>query len=131
MHWVPLVVLGLSLLAIGGVPWLLWGIFLRVVGGLHCTWLVNSATHLWGRRRFQTSDDSKNSFWVALITFGEGWPNNHHAYPTSARHGMVWQELDLSGIQIKLLSWVGLAWDVQVPTARQIATKSVDLELVA
>jgi stearoyl-CoA desaturase (delta-9 desaturase) len=130
-HWVPLVVLGLSLLAIGGVPWLLWGIFLRVVVGLHCTWLVNSATHLWGHRRFQTSDDSMNSFWVALITFGEGWHNNHHAYPTSARHGMVWHELDLSWIQIRVLSWIGLAWDLQVPTARQIASKSIDLELIA
>ncbi|HAK54534.1 MAG TPA: acyl-CoA desaturase, partial [Acidobacteria bacterium] len=76
-HWVPLTVLGLILLAIGGIPWVLWGIFLRVVVGLHVTWLVNSATHMWGSRRFETSDDSKNSFWVALITFGEGWHNNH------------------------------------------------------
>ena len=83
-HWVPLVVLGLSLFAIGGLPWLLWGVFLRVVVGLHCTWAINSVTHIWGRRRFQTRDDSKNSFWVALFTFGEGWHNNHHAYPTSA-----------------------------------------------
>ena len=72
-----------------------------------------------------------NSFWVALITFGEGWHNNHHAYPTSARHGMVWHELDLSWIQIRVLSWIGLAWDLQVPTARQIASKSIDLELIA
>ena len=65
-HWVPLVVLGLALIAIGGWTWALWGVFLRVVVGLHCTWLINSATHLWGSRRFNTSDDSKNSFWVAL-----------------------------------------------------------------
>ena len=127
-HWVPLVVLGLSLFAIGGLPWLLWGVFLRVVVGLHCTWAINSVTHIWGRRRFQTRDDSKNSFWVALFTFGEGWHNNHHAYPTSARHGMTWREVDLSWMQIKLMSWVGLAWDVRVPTPAQIANKEITAE---
>jgi len=127
-HWVPLVVLGLVLLAIGGLPWLLWGVFLRVVVGLHSTWLVNSATHLWGKRRFETGDDSKNSWWVALVTFGEGWHNNHHAYPTSARHGMVWRELDLTWLQIRLLGKLGLAWDIRVPTADQIAGTAQSLE---
>ncbi len=127
-HWVPLVVLGLVLLAIGGFPWLLWGVFLRVVVGLHSTWLVNSATHLWGQRRFETSDDSKNSWWVALVTFGEGWHNNHHAYPTSARHGMVWRELDVTWLQITLLGKLGLAWDIRVPTDAQIAGKARPLE---
>ncbi len=61
--------------------------------GLHATWLVNSATHMWGSRRFATHDDSRNNWWVALITFGEGWHNNHHAHPTSARHGLAWYEL--------------------------------------
>ncbi|MEE2638440.1 MAG: fatty acid desaturase [Acidobacteriota bacterium] len=112
-HWVPLVALGLVLLAIGGWPWVLWGVFLRVVVGLHCTWLVNSATHLWGTRRFPTNDDSKNNWWVALLTFGEGWHNNHHAHPTAAKHGREWKELDLNWLQIRLLSWLGLAWDVQ------------------
>ena len=123
-HWVPLVLLGLVLLAIGGLPWLLWGVFLRVVFGLHCTWLVNSATHLWGTRRFETADDSKNSWWVALLTFGEGWHNNHHAYPTSARHGLGRFELDLTWIQIRLLEKLGLAWDVRVPTRTQITRKT-------
>ena len=127
-HWVPLVVLGLVLLAIGGLPWLLWGVFLRVVVGLHSTWLVNSATHLWGKRRFETGDDSKNSWWVALVTFGEGWHNNHHAYPTSARHGMAWRELDLTWLQIRLLGKLGLAWDIRVPTDDQIAGKVPPLE---
>ncbi len=127
-HWVPLVVLGLSLFAIGGVPWVLWGVFLRVVVGLHCTWLVNSATHLWGSRRFNTSDDSKNSFLVALITFGEGWHNNHHAHPRSARHGMTWWEVDLTWMQLRVMQWLGLAWDVQVPSAAQIAHKSLSVE---
>jgi len=127
-HWVPLVVLGLGLLAIGGLPWMFWGVFIRVVFGLHCTWLVNSATHLWGKRRFQTADDSRNNWWVALLTFGEGWHNNHHAYPTSARHGLVWRELDMSWLQIKLLSWLGLAWDLRVPTTEQIVNREIRLE---
>ena len=114
-HWVPQVVLGLILLAIGGLPWVLWGIFLRVVVGLHTTWLVNSATHIWGSRRFDTPDDSKNSWWVAALSFGEGWHNNHHAHPTSARHGLGRYEFDLAWLQIRLLERVGLAWDVQLP----------------
>jgi len=126
-HWVPLVVLGLVLLAVGGLPWLLWGVFLRVTVGLHCTWLVNSATHLWGRRRFQTTDDSRNNWWVALLTFGEGWHNNHHAYPRSARHGLVWRELDISWLQIRLLAALGIAKDLQIPTASQIANKALPL----
>ena len=123
-HWVPLVVLGLVLLAVGGLPWLLWGVFVRVVFGMHATWLVNSATHLWGSRRFDTADDSKNSWWVALLTFGEGWHNNHHALPTSARHGLVWRELDVTWMEIRLLEKLGLAWDVRVPTAAQIEDRA-------
>ena len=93
---------------------MLWGICLRVVVGLHCTWLVNSATHMWGSRRFATRDDSRNNWWVALMTSGEGWHNNHHAHPTSARHGLAWYEFDLSWIQIKILKYFGLAKSVQV-----------------
>jgi fatty-acid desaturase len=112
-HWVPLTVLGLILLAIGGWPLVNWGIFLRVVVGLHATWLVNSATHMWGRRRFVTQDDSKNSWWVALLTFGEGWHNNHHAHPTSARHGLAWYEFDPTWLELKVLKAVGLVWNVK------------------
>ncbi len=122
-HWVPLVLLGIGLYAVGGVPYVLWGIFFRVVFGLHATWLVNSATHLWGTRRFETPDDSKNSMWVALLTFGEGWHNNHHALPRSARHGLSWSEIDVTWMQIRLLERLGLAWDVQVPTESQITSK--------
>jgi stearoyl-CoA desaturase (delta-9 desaturase) len=113
-HWVPLIVLALVLLEIGGVPFLLWGICLRVVVGFHSTWLVNSATHMWGSRRFATRDNSRNNWWVALITSGEGWHNNHHAHPTSARHGLLWYEFDLSWIQIKTLKFFGLAKSVRV-----------------
>ncbi|HUQ91517.1 MAG TPA: fatty acid desaturase [Bryobacteraceae bacterium] len=113
-HWVPIVILGLILLAFGGVAMMLWGICLRVVIGLHATWLVNSATHMWGKRRFATRDDSRNNWWVALMTFGEGWHNNHHAHPTSARHGLTWYEFDPSWITIKLLGYLGVAKAVKV-----------------
>lgn len=113
-HWIPMVVLGAILFAFGGLPLMLWGVCLRVVVGLHATWLVNSATHLWGSQRFATKDDSRNSWWVALLTFGEGWHNNHHAHPTSARHGLAWYEFDASYLQIRLLKFLGIAKNIRV-----------------
>jgi stearoyl-CoA desaturase (delta-9 desaturase) len=107
--YVPLIVVGIALLAFGGWSVVLWGVFLRVTLALHATWLVNSATHMWGRRRFDTTEDSRNSWWVALLTFGEGWHNNHHAHPTSARHGFKWYEIDLNWWGIRALQFVGLA----------------------
>jgi len=108
-HYVPLIILGGILLAVGGLPFLMWGIFFRTVFGLHSTWLVNSATHSWGSRRFETRDDSTNSWWVALLTFGEGWHNNHHAHPVSARHGLKWYEIDTNWYGIWALKKLGLA----------------------
>lgn len=113
-HWVPLVALAVVLLAVGGWPFVLWGIFLRVTLGLHATWFVNSATHIWGSRRFSTRDESRNLWWVALLTGGEGWHNNHHAYPVSARHGFAWYEYDLNYYCIWALGKVGLAKQIQV-----------------
>jgi fatty-acid desaturase len=118
-HWVPLTTVGLILLAVGGWPMVLWGIFLRVVVGLHGTWLVNSATHMWGSRRFETRDDSRNSWWVALLTFGEGWHNNHHAHPVSARHGLAWYEFDISWITLKLFNAIGIVSDLKVAKVRE------------
>lgn len=92
---------------------MLWGVFLRLTLALHSTWLVNSATHLWGRTRFETGDDSRNTWWVALLTFGEGWHNNHHAYPTSARHGVRWYEIDINWLGIWVLQLLGLARSVR------------------
>lgn len=113
-HWLPLATLGVILWAVGGFSMVLWGIFLRVTLGLHSTWLVNSATHLWGGRRFETTDDSRNNWWVALLTFGEGWHNNHHAHPVSARHGLAWYELDMTYIQLWLLEKIGVIQGLQV-----------------
>ncbi len=118
-HWVPQVVVGLALLAFGGIPYVLWAVFFRTVFGLHCTWAVNSATHLWGSRRFATRDDSTNNWLVAMFTWGEGWHNNHHAHPVSARHGLAWYEVDINWIGIKTLEKLGLAWDVKVAKVSQ------------
>ncbi len=120
-HWVPLTVLGIVALIVGGIGMMLWLVPLRVVVGLHTTWLVNSATHMWGRRRFSTKDDSRNLWWVALITFGEGWHNNHHAHPVSARHGMAWYEIDISYLQILLLEKLGIAKAVYAPNLADLA----------
>ena len=113
-YWVPLTISGLVLLALGGWQLVFWGVFLRVTVGLHSTWLVNSATHIWGKRRFRTRDDSRNNWWVAILAFGEGWHNNHHAHPLSARHGLAWYEIDVNWWGIRALELVGLAKSVKV-----------------
>ena len=113
-HWLPTVLLGALLYWIGGLSMFLWGVCFRIVFGLHATWAVNSATHIWGKRRFNTRDDSRNNWWVALFTFGEGWHNNHHAHPASARHGLAWYELDLSWLQLKVMKALGIARSIKV-----------------
>jgi fatty-acid desaturase len=115
-HWVPLTVLAAIILPLAGWSCLLWCIFLRTVVGLHSTWLVNSATHMWGSRRFLTADTSTNNFWVAALTFGEGWHNNHHAAPQAARHGLAWYEVDVNWYGIAALRLLGLARDVKLQT---------------
>ena len=114
-YWyVPTIVAGVLLGLIGGWSMVLWGIFIPVTFGWHFTWFVNSVTHVWGSRRFSSEDDSTNNWWVALVSFGEGWHNNHHAHPTSAKHGLVWYEIDFNWIQIKILEKLGLVWNVKV-----------------
>jgi stearoyl-CoA desaturase (delta-9 desaturase) len=122
LYWVPLVLLGIGLLVFGGWPYLMWGIFFRVTFNLHATWLVNSATHMWGSRRFLTHDDSRNNWWVALLTFGEGWHNNHHAHPTSARHGLAWYEIDLNWWGIRVMQFLRLAKAIKLVSAAQRTT---------
>jgi stearoyl-CoA desaturase (delta-9 desaturase) len=89
-----------------------WGMFVRLVFVLHSTWFVNSASHMWGYKNYETTDDSRNNWWVALLTYGEGWHNNHHAYPRMAPHGHKWWEIDLTFLAIRAMQIVGLAWDV-------------------
>jgi fatty-acid desaturase len=121
LYFVPLILCGLMLLAIGGWSMMFVGVFFRVTMGLHATWLVNSATHMWGSRRFETRDDSTNSWWVALLTFGEGWHNNHHAFPRAARHGLRWYEIDVNWWGIKALRALGLVRDIRLVTSEQMA----------
>ena len=103
------------LYAFGGMSWLIWGGFVRTIFVLHTTWLVNSATHIWGYRTHETRDSSTNLWWVALLTYGEGWHNNHHAFQTSARHGLRWWEMDTTYVAIRVLSALGLAHSVKLP----------------
>jgi stearoyl-CoA desaturase (delta-9 desaturase) len=124
-YYVPLILSGIGLFALGGWPFLFVGVFLRVTIGLHFTWLVNSATHLWGTRRFQTRDDSTNSWWVALLSFGEGWHNNHHAHPRAARHGLTWYEIDFNWYGIRTLQMLGLAKGIRLISKEQIAMAAI------
>lgn len=99
---------------IGGWSFVVWGVFLRLVLVYHTTWLVNSATHKFGYRTYDSNDKSTNCWWVALISYGEGWHNNHHTYQYSARHGLKWWEIDLTWMIIRLLQSLGLAWNVKL-----------------
>ena len=95
-----------------GVSWLLWGLAVRMVYVFHVTWLINSATHIWGYRNYETTDNSRNLWWVALLAFGEGWHNNHHAFQRMAKHGHKWWEIDTTYWVILLMERLGLAWNV-------------------
>ncbi|MCU0704366.1 MAG: fatty acid desaturase [Fimbriiglobus sp.] len=133
-HWVFPIVLGVVLYFLGelwsgsGVSWVLWGVAFRTVFVYHATWLVNSAAHKWGYRGFETTDKSRNLWWVAMLTFGEGWHNNHHAHQRSAAHGLRWWEVDVTYMIIRGMAWIGLARDIHVspkPKAKPGSRKSV------
>lgn len=111
--WLPMTLFGLALWYLTSFTVTLWAIAVPTVILWHCTWLVNSATHRWGSRRFDTPDNSRNLGWLALVTFGEAWHNNHHEFPWSARHGLAWYELDPNWVVIRLLRFLGLAWEVR------------------
>lgn len=111
---VPQVLLGVLLYWLGGWSFVVWGIFARLVLVYHCTWFVNSATHKFGYRTYETEERSTNCWWVALLTYGEGWHNNHHAFQYSARHGLRWWEIDLTWMTIRLLGWLGLARNIKL-----------------
>ena len=98
---------------VGGWSMLLWGLCARMTYAYHSTWFVNSATHLWGYRNYDTRDESRNLWWVAIVSYGEGWHNNHHAHPSNARAGHKWYEIDPTFWIIKLLKATGLAYDVK------------------
>lgn len=112
--WLPQVVLAVVLYALGGWSWVIWGVAVRTVFTYHATWFVNSASHTWGYRNFDTRERSRNLWWVALVSFGEGWHNNHHAFPRSAAHGLYKMEWDPTYWTIKAMGWIGLAKDIHV-----------------
>ncbi len=106
-----------------GASWVVWGVLVRQVILWHATWFVNSATHMWGYRNYDTDEESTNSWWVALVSFGEGWHNNHHADQRSAAHGQRWFEIDITYWLIRLMGFVGLAWKINEPSRRVVARR--------
>jgi stearoyl-CoA desaturase (delta-9 desaturase) len=114
-HWLPPTLLGVACFLAGGWSALWIGFFLSTVLTYHGTFLINSATHLFGRRRYATTDTSRNSLLMALLTFGEGWHNNHHYYQASANMGFFWWEIDLSYYALVVLEKLGLVWDLRRP----------------
>jgi fatty-acid desaturase len=102
----------------------LWGVIVRTVVHCHFTWSVNSVTHLWGYRNYETADNSRNNALIAFISNGEGWHNNHHADPHSARHGHKWWEIDVAWLTIRCLMAIGLATQVRMPACRLLVDRS-------
>jgi stearoyl-CoA desaturase (delta-9 desaturase) len=132
------IILGVSLFGIGealyyfspqletsGAQLFIWGYCISTVLLAHGTFTVNSLNHTWGKRRFKTSDDSRNNIWLAIITLGEGWHNNHHRFPVSARQGFYWWEVDVSYYLLNLMSKLGIIWDLN-PVPSRILKEGLD-----
>jgi stearoyl-CoA desaturase (delta-9 desaturase) len=109
----------------GALTGFLWGGLVRIFLLHHVTWSINSVCHFVGRRRFDTDDESRNVFWLALPSFGEAWHHNHHAFPTSASHGLRWWEVDPAGLIIRAMEKVGLAWNVVKVSPEKQAAKAL------
>jgi stearoyl-CoA desaturase (delta-9 desaturase) len=130
-YWIALSGLVIPALLGGLITWtwmgallgFLWGGLVRILFVHHITWSVNSVCHLWGTTPFRTGDHSRNNPIVGVLAHGEGWHNNHHAFPTSARHGLAWWQFDPSYMLIRALALVGLVWDVRTPDRDRIAAK--------
>lgn len=133
----PLIPPAVLLLALAGTGWWMesvhpqlgtgplqmvaWGFFVSTVVLYHVTFLVNSAAHVFGKRVFDTPDESRNNWWVALLTMGEGWHNNHHRFPGSERQGFVWWQIDMTHYILTVLSWFGIVWGLQKPPKSVLA----------
>lgn len=132
-HFAPIVVVGLIIPAIIGGLWTMsfigalqgfvWGGLVRVMVVHHFTWSVNSVCHFWGTRPYETHDHSRNNPIFGILALGEGWHNNHHAFPTSARHGLKWWQFDLSYCLIWTMEKLGLVWKVKIPDAPTLTAK--------
>jgi len=120
---IPPFLLAIACFLIGGWPGLFVGFFCSTVVLYHCVFFINSLAHVVGTQRYMTADDSRNNWWLALLTFGEGWHNNHHHYPASVRQGFYWWEVDISYYILRALSWVGLVWDLRSPPEAVVENK--------
>ena len=119
LHWLPGVLLALACLALGGWPSFFWGFALSTTILWHGTFTINSLAHVFGSRRYATTDTSRNNFWLALLTLGEGWHNNHHCYQNSTNQGFFWWEIDVSYYVLKVLSGLGICSQLKkAPTAK-------------
>lgn len=117
-HLIPGILLGVACFLVGGWQGLVWGFFVSTVILYHGTFSINSLAHLWGSRRYETTDDSRNNLLLALITGGEGWHNNHHHYMATVKQGFYWWEIDFSYYALRLLAWMRLVWDLRYPPQR-------------
>ena len=129
-HLVPGILLAVVLFALGSWPALVWGFFISTVITWHITFSINSLTHMFGRRRYVTKDDSRNSWILALLTLGEGWHNNHHYYKSSTRQGFFWWEIDVSYYVLRLLATLGIVWDLKEPPRHIVEGNRVTAETV-
>jgi stearoyl-CoA desaturase (delta-9 desaturase) len=126
-HYIPPFLYALFIYALWGFPGLVWGFFISTTALYHCTFFINSLTHMVGRARYKSNDRSKNSFVLALLCCGEGWHNNHHHYQSAVNQGWFWWEVDLSYYVLSVLSWAGIVWDLRAPPAH-IKAKTIAVE---
>jgi len=124
-HWIPPVSTAIACYLIGGWIGLVWGFFISTVILYHTTFAINSLCHMFGNRRYETGEHSKNSLWLAFLTLGEGWHNNHHHYPISCRQGFFWYEVDITYYVLKTLSFFHIVWDLKAPPARLLKREAM------
>ena len=126
-HYIPPFLYALLIYILWGFPGLVWGFFVSTTALYHCTFFINSLTHMVGRIRYKSNDKSKNSFLLAILCCGEGWHNNHHHYQSAVNQGWFWWEVDLSYYVLSALSWVGVVWDLRKPPAH-IKARTIAVE---
>ncbi|HVW04030.1 MAG TPA: acyl-CoA desaturase [Vicinamibacterales bacterium] len=124
-HLVPTILYGAAIYYIGGYAAFVWGYLVATVVLYHGTFLINSLAHIWGTRRFATPDESRNNFWLALVTLGEGWHNNHHFFMSSTRQGIRWWEIDITYYTLKMLSWIRITRDLRPFRALESADEPI------
>ncbi|MBM4361479.1 MAG: acyl-CoA desaturase [Deltaproteobacteria bacterium] len=124
-HYLPPTVYGVGLFLVGGWHALVWGLLVSTVLLWHGTFTINSLSHMFGSRRYVTTDDSRNNWLLAIITLGEGWHNNHHYYQRSVNQGFFWWEYDITYYVLRLLQALGLVWDLHVPPAHVLASHRI------